>query len=1343
MSGKRSIRAEKTPPQKSKGIKQMVDVGGFPLTTEQGAPLVTEKETYRKSQYGAATSNSVVVNSDSYQLSGLSTENVFSKGSPAALPVIEQFPVESEVAKSLLGVNRETTQRGLFSNVSTYGLDPKDWRVDVRTGQSEFDVWWNRRPSASGNYYPSRFIEDDKNNALVLDSNPTPFNRPPSPSLQDQLINPGGGERYTTWGQYLNSLVALYLFKYMVRNFTRDEWRLYNLLPMLTKYPPIENGDGTFDFNELYWDKIWLDIQQNRFGPISDYPVIPSGRAFNFNNVVIENWRSNTSIWGSSNVFIVEANSVLPTQLNASWDNFFFSTTRTYFPEGQSDNKGHYRLKTNPNQGIWERYFGLRWAELRQDLKDWEFKVHPNENSVTQLEKDLKLPYFIVDTPRVPDTANNVFSNSWPSETFGPQINLPTNSNRIGGTQVNRSEIVLRSIRAFRYQPGRISGFTYGVRLSDVGAGPGTILEFGIENDTDAYLFQLANGSNLSIVRRSTIPLDNTEFLESAGYFDTTKTITRNGKLQYETVISQNIMNGDPLSGEGKTGYILDPDKVTMYKIEFGWYGAIGARFYVYAPVENDECRWITLHTLVIENQLGKPCLADPFFYFSYRLQINDSSAIRIKQFVYKFGASYYIDGYDEGTLYTLNAQSKVRNLRSPDFSILKTSLNAIDWTTILGIKPRQFLVNRFGTSLLNKKEIFPSNLTIYSQQDCEIKIVRQRGCPGWAYSNQEGYFWNILPTSRRLKGKFFVNQYVNENIPEIGLSQGEGSAIALYSQASTGGFRNPAVESNWEVIGDQAARIIGTDLYGLFPGETKDFSGGSLSIKLQRDKNGRAILTSRTPFPEPRSVFLPFTYAQVGEFANGYDIEFDYHRRDQTLLSSVDVLSDEFYIYWTGGFLDSLVSAAHSSSLRIGFCWPNTTDPESPIYATQSDLDWGIEKSDPVLEYDGQKFYEGLPHDFVQDFPENTLFVENNPLVVTNTFNFESGEFRNYFYTRLSESDAEERLNVPGQEGGICRGLLCKSGREIRKNVNIVVEGTPEEGIKYFINDPQSAWPNTSPENFEVTLSQGSVVANVSTTGGITRSIEGGVRQYLLPIGSSLPVGISPGNVVVSYNIVYIANIDKKSRVRNILVSKIAPGDIPFIRVFLQGRQGTRIGGVWIGQKTSRGIDLSPFTPHRSTFSISDLGTDYHSQWSDNPESDGSVKCITPITQNDPRGLPTSPTFDASELSLDTFKSIHTNPRKCGSFLSSGEVNSAGIFTPSDYPIRWLSSGQGDVLATYYVSSNTATDINLTSIFNVFGESVVNDDDANLATFFIARSLSNHDETENEIYASLNYFEQ
>lgn len=1344
MARKKSLRADKTPPRKTRNVKQMIDIRGFPLTTEQGAPLVTEKDAYRRSEYGQNSAPSVVMDSDSYKLDGRSTANTFSKGNPAALPMVEQFAEQSEVSRSLLGINRETSQQGLFGNVSSYGLDPKDWRIDS-SGYSDDGSrwWWTRRPSSTGNYYPVAFDEDERNSAIVLSANPTPFLEPPRPSIQDQLINPGGAERYTTWGQYVNSVVALYLFRYMVDNFTPAQWEDFNLLPMLGKYPPIDNGDGTFSFNELYWDKLWLDIQQLRFGSASNYPIIPSGRAFNFNAAQIPNWRSAATLWGSSNVFITEANTNLPGNLNTSWDSFFFSTTRVYYPAGRSEDRGHFRIKTNPIAELWEKYHGLRWDEIRQDLKDWEFTIHANESTVTQLEKDLKLPYFVLNTPIVPDRQNNTFTNTWPSQAFGEQINLPTNGNRIGGVQGVNTEITLKSIRAFRYQPGRISGFTYGVKVSEIGAGPGTILEFGVENDTDSYMFRLANGALFSIVRRSTIPLEDTEFLNSAEYAGNTRTIVRSGTVQYETVIEQKIMNGDPLGGEGETGYLINPDTVTMYKIEFGWYGAIGARFYAYVPVENDECRWVTLHTLVIENQLGKPCLADPFFYFKYRLKVQDSSAIRVDQYVNKFGASYYIDGYDEGTLYSLNAQSKVRNLPSPGFSESKTQLNAIDWTTIMGVKPRQFLVNRFGTELYNKKEIFPQNFFVYSQQDCEVKIVRQKGCPEWAYSHQEGYIWDELPEQRRLKGKFAISPYYELDFAALGISAESAqthTAIMAYSQASTGDFRNPSLQSNWDIIGNQTVRIIGDDLYGLFPAPQKDFSvPGTVAIKLQRDSDVQDYLSSRKPLPTGDKVYLPFTYAPIPPYETGYDVEFDYFRRDQILLSTIDVLSDEFYVYWVGGELNGIGNANHAASIRVGFVWPNTTSSGNALYATTASSDWGVEQS---ASYDGQTFYEGLPYDFAFDYPQNTIYVESSPTVATNTYNLEVGEHRNYYFTDIDYFDS--RLSVPGTEGGLCRGLFCKAGRELRENVTIISEEDPESPgtTLFYISDPSGPWPNLGNEGFTVTLVQGGASVNRTTTGGIVRTV-GDVTQYLLPIGTSLPGGISLGQVDVFYNIVYIATMSKRSEVRQILVSKIAPGNVPFIRVFIQGRQGASLGGAWIGQKTSNGIKVEPFTPHRSTVSISDNQVDYHSEWSLDPQEDGPVKAIRTYTHIDNLGTSTAPTLDARESDLDTYKSIHTAPKKCGSFLSSGGVNSAGIFSASDYPIRWLTSNQGTPLATYYVSANTPTQIDLTTVFNVSAESIVNEDDGNLATFFIARSLGNHNETNNEIYMSLNYSEQ
>lgn len=1343
MAGKQSIRADKTPPRKSRSVKQMVDIRGFALSTEQGAPLVTEKDEYKISEYGADTAPSVVVNSESYQADGLSTANTFSKGSPAALPIVERFEEQSEVSRSLLGINRETTQQGLFGNVSTYGLDPKDWRVDIG-GYGDGDSsrwWWTRRPSSTGNYYPTSFDEDERNAAIVLSSNPTPFLEPPRPSIQDQLINPGGGERYTGWGQYLNSIVALYLFRYVVENFAQSQWEQFNLGYLLTTYPPTTGGNGTPVFNELYWDKIWLDIKQNRFGPISNYPIIPSGRAYNFNTTTVEDWRGSESLWGASGVIIPEATAKLPQDLNVSWDSFFFSSTRVYYPFGRSEDRGHYRIRTNPTPELWEKYFGLNWNLLRSDLKNWEFTVHPDESSVTALERDLKLPYFILDTPVVADRTNNVFSDSWPSESFGEQIDLPTDTNRIGGVQGIRSEITLKSIRSFRYQPGRISGFTYGVKVSEIGAGPGTVLEFGIENDTDSYMFRLSNGANFSIVRRSTVPLEDTVFLQNANYPDNTRTIVRNGQVQYETMIEQKIMNGDPLGGEGETGYILNPDTVTMYKIEFGWYGAIGARFYAYVPVENDECRWVTLHTLVIENQLGQPCLADPFFYFKYRLLISDSSTIRVDQYVYKFGASYYIDGYDKGTLYSLNAQSRVQYLPSPGFSQSKTQLNAIDWTTLMGVKPRQFLVNRFGSELYNKKEIFPENAFVYSQQDCEIKIVRQRGCPEWAYTHQEGYEWEQLPESRRLRGKFTVDPYFTLDRPAIGISSTDASsysAVAAYSTTSAGGFRSPASSGNWSVIGNQVVRVIGNDLYALFPATQKDFSSGSLTIKLQRNATSNVYLSSRNTLPSPSNVYLPFLYAPVSPYETGYDIEFDYFRRDQILLSTVDVLSDEFYIYWVGGS-EAGLDSSHSSSFRFGFVWPETTDPDDDLYATAPSVNWGIE---PTAVWDGQNFYEGLPYDFVNDHQNNILYIETNPRVSVDTYNLESGEIT--LYSALTGLD-DQRISVPGIEGGLCRGLFCKAGRELRSDVSIIAEVNPETSVTtYYVSDTSSPWPNLG-EPYTVTLVQGSSTVNILTTGGITKVIEDGITLYLLPIGNSLPEGIAIGGVTVFYNVVYIANIDKRSRVGQILVSKIAPGNVPFIRVFVQGRQGAKLGGLWVGQKTTSGVDVRPFTPHRSTVSISDSGTpDYHSQWSASPQSNGAVKSITTYTQTDLLNLSTAPTINASESALDTYKSIHTNPRKCGSFFSPGGTNSAGIFTNSQYPLRYLTDpSQAIPLATYYISANTPTEIDLNPVFNISAESIVNEDDGNLATFFIARSLSNHAETSNEIYMSLNYTEQ
>jgi len=111
----------------------------------------------------------------------------------------------------------------------------------------------------------------------------------------------------------------------------------------------------------------------------------------------------------------------------------------------------------------------------------------------------------------------------------------------------------------------------------------------------------------------------------------------------------------------------LDFTKVTMYKVEFSWYGAVGALFLAYVPVSNGEARWVRVHHLRASNQLKVSSLGNatlPITYLVYgggnqnrngvvnnfRLASTFSYGSGSEHIV-KYGASYYIDGGDRGTV--------------------------------------------------------------------------------------------------------------------------------------------------------------------------------------------------------------------------------------------------------------------------------------------------------------------------------------------------------------------------------------------------------------------------------------------------------------------------------------------------------------------------------------------------------------------------------------------------------------------------------------------------------------------------------------------------------------------
>ena len=354
------------------------------------------------------------------------------------------------------------------------------------------------------------------------------------------------------------------------------------------------------------------------------------------------------------------------------------------------------------------------------------------------------------------NTFNDLAIENLPATNIG--TNYKTSNTRPGYDENDRRLSILQSRRVFRYQPGRISGFTFGVKTSDEPVA-GYVIEWGIANPTDQYMFHIYGGQ-ISIRRKSTIPLDNSAIARSGldplntnvsidgAFYPTIQPQIANidrfhveEQLLYNLDIPRDKWNGDRLDGNGISGYQFQSDRVTMWKIEFGWYGAIGARFYAYVPVESGEARWVVLHTIVIENSLGQPCLEDSYFRLKYINDVFNTAAIKKPVFIYKYGASYYIDGGDEGTqtVYSVNS-----GIKSTFTSVQKP---------ILGITPKTFMTSSDGTEILNRKLIIPKEVNVTSDSLSEVQVVTCKACPGFAHAYTPGVASTV--TGREIRATF------------------------------------------------------------------------------------------------------------------------------------------------------------------------------------------------------------------------------------------------------------------------------------------------------------------------------------------------------------------------------------------------------------------------------------------------------------------------------------------------------------------------------------------------------------------------------------------------------------
>ena len=140
----------------------------------------------------------------------------------------------------------------------------------------------------------------------------------------------------------------------------------------------------------------------------------------------------------------------------------------------------------------------------------------------------------------------------------------------------------------------------------------------------------------------------------------------------------------------------IDFANVIMKKIEFSWYGAVGALFLAYVPSSVGEARWVRVHHLRCSNQLKTASLGNATLPLTYtvfgggvpkqygpdggtgeaglRQGTSYASGLSSSEFITKYGSSYYIDGGDRGTVrlfnYAENGASRISTSKLSDEKI-------------------------------------------------------------------------------------------------------------------------------------------------------------------------------------------------------------------------------------------------------------------------------------------------------------------------------------------------------------------------------------------------------------------------------------------------------------------------------------------------------------------------------------------------------------------------------------------------------------------------------------------------------------------------------------------------
>ena len=326
----------------------------------------------------------------------------------------------------------------------------------------------------------------------------------------------------------------------------------------------------------------------------------------------------------------------------------------------------------------------------------------------------------------------------------------------------------------FPYQPGRSMDCSFGVQCSRGSINENIVIEYGAFDNFDGYGFRVvyengkdkmfafrrtSSGETVGLLGREQIPYlaGHSDLMDANAYeqiveisnstADGYGTFPLNGNRLDGSLIGAVDVNGNLTSCGYKLSLhnsALSATNLTMYRIRYSWYGASGADFWAYVPLNKTpkpgQPRWVRMHSFPIGDSLQFPSLKNPDKPITFRIYRRADAAglPNTNAFISTFGTSFSIDAGDPTPVEIYSASSQV------------ISLTNTTTTPIMAIQIKPYITSSTNTitatsvNTINQLRAYPLQLSISSTAQVAFTLIKNPTVTGNSFP---------LPTAGDLSG--------------------------------------------------------------------------------------------------------------------------------------------------------------------------------------------------------------------------------------------------------------------------------------------------------------------------------------------------------------------------------------------------------------------------------------------------------------------------------------------------------------------------------------------------------------------------------------------------------------